>query len=55
MPKLQRIVRKNGTDVYTLVIPKEEVEIAQLKRGDELDITANGKGQLTIVLMNRGL
>ena len=40
MGKLQEIIRKNGSSVNSVNLPKEEIEKLNWKKGDDLDILA---------------
>jgi len=51
MAKLQKIVRPNGSEVHLFVVPKEEVEKADLQKGDSCDIFSIGPGLLRVKSM----
>ncbi len=48
MVKLQEIKRSNGTTVNSVNIPKDAMEISELKKGDNLEVKSNGVGKLLI-------
>lgn len=48
MVKVQVIKRKAGNKAYLIYIPLSEVELAQIEKGDEMLVQAEGIGRLTI-------
>ena len=51
MVRLQKIVRANGSVIYTIVIPKEVVDTIGYEKGQELNIEIKGKSQILEVRM----
>jgi len=46
--KLQEIVRANGSSVYHVNLPLEEVQNSQLHKGDKLKVKSIGEGKIKI-------
>jgi antitoxin component of MazEF toxin-antitoxin module len=47
MVKLQRVVRSNGSELYSVNLPLELVEMLAWQKGDELEISEQ-KSQIII-------
>ena len=52
MRKIQKLERKDGYEIYLVYLPKSEIEIANLKKGDEVEVTAEGEGKITLTRIN---
>lgn len=49
MAKLQQIIRKDGSSIYSLYLNKESITIAGFSGGDKIDIKGICPGKILLV------